>query len=308
MLYLTYDNESHTDGAGAQLQRILSIYLLSRRCNVGYIHTPILKMSYQGAMCLEENKEDNSQIQKYNDIFAIPSTRIIGEIHETHICEYCTDQLIHKYIGISKDKNVLLKIAFAHTIVDKNPGILLETIPVSIAYNTPKTPIVIAVHVRRGELFVLESSRMLPNSYYVDCMREISKILTSSNIPHEFHLHTEVITKPTLITSKHHGIFVKLETPVLLTPEDSRIEDFNVFENIKYRINEEPTETLKALCTANILLCSRSSFSYVAAIMNKSGVVLFHPFWHALSPEWVTTRSPDDIRNARGRILSKLTI
>lgn len=304
MLYLTYDNETHTDGAGAQLQRIMSIYLLSKYYRVGYVHTPILKMSYQGARCLQENREDNDQISKYNEIFSIPSDTILGEINETVTCEYCTEDFIHSCMDRSKNINILLRIAFAHSIVDKIPNILLHSTPIAINPNNTK-PIIVAVHVRRGELFVLESHRMLPNSYYVNCMQEISKILNSSGISHEFHLHTEVITKPTLITSEHHGIFVKLETPVLLSPEDSHIEDFNVFDNIKYRINEDPVDTLKALCSANILLCSRSSFSYVAAMVNK-GTVLFPPFWHALSPGWISTRDSDDIRNARGRILSKV--
>jgi hypothetical protein len=32
---------------------------------------------------------------------------------------------------------------------------------------------------------------------------------------------------------------------------------------------------------------SRSSFSYVAAILNPHAAVICHPFWHSALPEWI---------------------
>ena len=37
---------------------------------------------------------------------------------------------------------------------------------------------------------------------------------------------------------------------------------------------------------------SRSSFSYVGAILNKTGIVLYHPFWHTALSSWLTV-DPD---------------
>ena len=74
MLYLTYDNVAHTDGAGAQLQRIVSIYLISKFYNIGYVHQPITRMEYQGLKAIEENKFDPQQIDDYNKLFLLPST------------------------------------------------------------------------------------------------------------------------------------------------------------------------------------------------------------------------------------------
>jgi hypothetical protein len=303
MLYLTYNNNALTDGAGAQLQRIISIYLVAKYYNIGYIHSGLEHASYQGAKCLENNEGDTTQISRYNSLFNLPSATNIT-IHTSLLCFDLSEEIIKELRDANE--NTLLIVQFAGTLIDSKPELLLQTLPLPWIGCLTIIPIIIAVHVRRGELFVVDSQRMLPNSYYIDCMKSLSQIFTEANVPYEFHLHTEIISKPTLVSPSHHGITDRITVPVLITPEDNRIEEFSVIPNIKYRINEDPVETLKALSTANILLASRSSFSYVAAILSSgtSGVVLFHPFWHSLAPGWIPTHSGQDILHAKEKILS----
>jgi hypothetical protein len=73
MLYLTYDNTKQTDGAGAQLQRIISLYLIAKGLNLKYIHSPIYHMVYQDLQSLENNKADDKQMEDYNILFNLPS-------------------------------------------------------------------------------------------------------------------------------------------------------------------------------------------------------------------------------------------
>jgi hypothetical protein len=306
MLYLTYDNEVLADGAGAQIQRIISIYLISKIFSVGYIHQGLKRMTYQGAKCMEENKEDPEQIAMYNELIQLPSTPCT-EIHQMGKVFDISEEIISQYRD--ETKNTLLVIQFAGTMMDARPGFLLPG-PHIFTWNIRPSliarPVIVAIHVRRGELFVLGPGRMLPNSYYIECMEALHSIFTEANISYEFHLHTEVLTKPTLITPSHHGICDRIPESVLVTPEDSKMEDFNVIPNIKYHINEHPVDTLKALTLSDVLLASRSSFSYVASILKLGGVVLFHPFWHSLAPGWIPTRGKDDILAAKHDILRKL--
>lgn len=307
MLYLTYDNEVLTDGAGAQIQRIISIYLISKIFSVGYIHQGLKRMENYGAKCMEENKEDPDQIEKYNELIHLPSTPFT-EIHQMGKVFDISEEIISQYRD--QPKNTLLVIQFAGTMIDARPGFLLPA-PHIFTWNIRPSliarPIIVAIHVRRGDLFVLAPDRMLPNSYYIECMEALHSIFTEAKVSYEFHLHTEVITKSTLITSDHNGIGDKISKSVLVTPEDSKMEDFKVIPNIKYHINEYPIDTLKALTLSDVLLASRSSFSYVASIVKRGGVVLFHPFWHSLAPGWIPTRGKDDIIAAKNDILSKLS-
>jgi hypothetical protein len=306
MLYLTYNNKALADGAGAQLQRIISIYLVAKYYNLGYIHTGLDHISYQGVECLEKNQGDSTQLSRYNSLFALPSSTNVT-FQTTLFCFDISEEIIHTFRYAQE--NTLLVIQFAGTLIDSKPELLLQPLPLPWIGCLSIIPIIIAVHVRRGELFVVDSHRMLPNSYYIDCMKTLSHIFTHANIPYEFHLHTEIISKPTLITPSHHGITDRITDSIVITPEDNHIEEFQVIPNIKYRINEDPVETLKALSSANVLLASRSSFSYVAAILASasSSVVLFHPFWHSLAEGWIPTRSGQDIFDAQERILSMCT-
>lgn len=306
MLYLTYDNQALADGAGAQLQRIISIYLAAKFYKVGYIHQGLARMSYQGAKCLEDNTSDPRQMDDYNKAFALPSTPLPTPFTKMFKIFDISEEIIKQFRGAPE--NVLLVIQFAGTMIDKNPHLLLQQIPIpwTIRPTVIARPIVVAIHVRRGELFVVDSDRMLPNSYYVECMRALHTLFTEVAVPYEFHLHTEVLTKPTLVTPEHHGICSRTKEAVLVTPEDSHMEDFKEFGDCRFHINEYPIDTLKALTVADVLLASRSSFSYVASILKQNGVVLFHPFWHSLSPSWIPTREAKDILDAKEKILKIL--
>jgi len=46
---------------------------------------------------------------------------------------------------------------------------------------------------------------------------------------------------------------------------------------------------LRRMATADALVMSRSSYSYVAAILNANGIVVYHPFWHSPLKEWLVS-------------------
>ena len=308
MLYLGYDNEAITDGAGAQIQRILSIYLIAKAYGLGYVHFGIKQMSYQGVKCLEEDKEDPGQIERYNELFSLPSDTIASmtNIYEVY---YITEDIIQRFRD--QPGNTLLLVQLAGAIVDNNPGLLamggtiLNWTIRPVIYGRP---VVVAIHVRRGELFVVDSDRMLPNSYYVDCMKALADVFGRLGITYEFHLHTEVVKKAVVVTGETHGICGRIQGAVELRPSDNCLEDFSAIPGIIWHINEYPVDTLKALVLADVLLASRSSFSYVAGILKLRGAVLFHPFWHSLAPGWIPTRGPKDVYDSADKIIQGIMV
>lgn len=308
-LYLTYDNQALADGAGAQIQRIISIYLIAKQYNVNYIHSGLARMTYQGAKCLEENKPDPDQMAGYNTHIDLPSDPAPAQFDISGKVFDISPQLIEEYRD--KPQNTLFIIQFAGTIIDQHPHLLLAAqkllpFPWTQRPSLKGRPIQVAVHVRRGELFVVDSDRMLPNSYYVECIKAISSLFQKYSLPFEIHLHTEVLTKAILVTPSHHGICERVKDPKLVTPEDSHMEDFEGIPNLILHVNEHPMEALKALTVSDVLIASRSSFSYIAAIMKKGGVIFFHPFWHSLAPEWIPTRSAQDILDSEEILFRKL--
>ena len=306
MLYLAYDNTALPDGAGGQIQRILSIFLIARHYGVGYIHQGIQSLSYQGSTCMEKNKDDPEQIAKYNALIDLPSTPFT-KIDEMAKVYDISEEIIFRFYN--SEKNVLLLIQHAGTYIDAHPERILDAI--HLPWNFPfkqhsddtKHIVKVAIHVRRGELFVVDSTRMLPNSYYVECMRALDSVLTEAGMKYEFHFYTEQMTKAVTITPGHHGICNRIKNSVVVKPEDNHLEDFAEFKSMIYHINECPVQTLVDLTRADILLASRSSFSYVAGMLKGHGAVLFHPFWHSLSPSWIPTKSGADVYAAKEDIL-----
>ena len=65
-------------------------------------------------------------------------------------------------------------------------------------------------------------------------------------------------------------------------------ENFKDLENtdVEFHLDEEVTNTFMGLVTADILLLSPSSFSYVAGLLSD-GIVYYKKFWHNKKREWL---------------------
>jgi hypothetical protein len=303
-VYITYNNEAHPDGAGSQIQRIILLYLAAKKFNLGYIHTPIKNCTYQGLQCLINNENDNEIIHEYNKLIEFePNKSII--FNEQHSVSQLNHQLLNHIINNKPNKNVLIKCTYC-LLADEGMIDLLDIkLPFSWINTIISTPLIIAIHIRRGELYVVDSERMLPNSYYIEIIKALTDILGER--PYELHIHTEEVTQNVVITPEHHGIMNRTNANVTLTPNDNKFEEFNCIPNITFHINEDPIKTFKDLTNADVLIASRSSFSYTAAILKSKGVVLFHPFWHCISNNWIATRSAIDVYNNKNTILKKLS-
>jgi hypothetical protein len=66
------------------------------------------------------------------------------------------------------------------------------------------------------------------------------------------------------------------------------MDEFSVLPNLIRCINEPALDCLRKLATADILVMSRSSFSYLGGILNRNGIILYYPFWHRAPSSWMT--------------------
>lgn len=301
MLYITYDATKHQDGAGAQLLRIVSAYLLSRYYNIGYIHTPLATISNFGLSYLEQKKEDTAQIERYNTLINFQSDIDRSDIHETIHLNSVNDTIIHDYKQQTMDKHVLLNVVYPIFGINNNPSILNATNHIHLNWLTnmaTKPKIHIGIHIRRGDILLIEKEiRYLPNSYYINIMKELQLIL--SNIPFEFHIYTENVSKPILFTSDFrsdlNGVHAVLE------PET--YEEFNEFTNIVWHINTDPIDTFIELCNSDILVISKSAYSYLAAVLTKQAIVIYPPkSHHPPKHTWIDMTHMNALYNNRDSI------
>jgi hypothetical protein len=298
-LVLTYDNTALTDGVGAQLQRIYGIWAISRLLGVPYLHSPIACVDYQGLTALEANASDPTFHLEFNELFDIESDPLptdefhtinLRTIHpgQFRLLEFLVDS------GATRGKPGLVRLVMPYGIADRFPDCYEPCKEISPFAPTERKGRVlrVAVHVRRGEQTVLKSDRLLPNAYYIEVATNVARVLDALKLCYRIELWTEVPTEEFTVYGDHHGIFDRAAGPVLVTPEMYRLDDFDVVPNLVRCINGKTIDCLRSLATADILIMSKSSFSYVAAVLNRNGIVLYHPFWHPAPSSW-TTVQPD---------------
>jgi len=292
-LAITYDNQGHQDGAGAQLQRIYGIYALSRFLKVYYIHTPLSYIDYQGISSLESNSFDHEIAYRYNQIFSIPSDIICPkEFVEINVNNISLSKLIDLKLTAKKNQNfTLVKIRYPYDISDNYPQcyeILKSITPFKFLDNNSSI-IRIAVHVRRGDLTFIKqyNKRILPNDYYIRVMQQLSQILTELNLQYQFELYTELPTKTFTISPEQKGISAPITESIVVDPNVSKIEEFDVIPNLKKFINTDAMETMERMAVAHVVVISHSSFSYLPSLLNQKGVIIYHQFQHSPLEDWI---------------------
>lgn len=298
-LAFTYANDILMDGAGAQLQKMYSIYALSRFLDVSYVHSPLAAISYHGLASVENNSGLPAITERYNAIFKIPSdfeppvSAIVSTLPIADLHSLCRIKDHAK----QSDEFHLVRIMSSHLITNKHPQMLqyAQALSPFIAKSSPVFRL--AIHVRRGDLLIFDSARMLPNAYYITTALKIINILRKLDISFVCELYTELASKTFLVTSGHYGIGSRLQEPVAMDPEECHIREFEVLPNLQKFINTDPIEALTSLATADLLIMSRSAFSYLPAVLNKKGIIVYVPFYSNPLPEWIDATQQDSFED-----------
>ena len=297
----TYESGVIMDGAGAQLQRLLTVFALSHTLGVGYLHSPLVRIGYQGLAAQEINRSDDSIVQRWNDLFALPSRKTLnctvfdgdGCIHSFN--ERPTMSYLREFVEqrcLIPGRHVL-HIWGSYNVLDSSFDLLnspADAVRHPSAFFGIHFPwlrkrelrhtLRVALHIRRGDLFADESSRMLPNSYYIDLCHVLKRVIRKLSVPYVFEIYTELT-----ITGKQAPIVLK---GISYHPR-TFIDEFDVVEPKELHINEDAVMTMKSLATSDILVLSRSSFSYVAGLLHDpgTGLVIAFPFWHRAPSDWL---------------------
>jgi hypothetical protein len=297
---LTYANDHMVDGAGSQLLRVYGIYALSRYLHLPYVHTPLKVIDYQGVIALENNSRSADLPAQYNRVFTLPSDIELPENARSRFIDTPSIEDIERLKNDAENvhKFYLLRILLPFSITNSDPEMYRCLKEVSPFHATPSDIFRIAVHVRRGEEYVVDSQRMLPNSYYIGATMQIVEALKQLEIPFVCELYTELPSRPILVTGRSPGINGRLSKPRVIDPRMNRIEEFDVIPNLQKNINGDPIEALKGMTTADALIISRSTFSYLPALLGK-GIVIYYPMGSRPLKEWLISDIHGNVPSAQ---------
>ena len=289
MLYLTYYN-GHNDGFGAQYQRILGIYSICKEYDIGYYHTEISDIGYQGVNALELNSNDEQFIINCNDRIKIINSDVIFE--KTLLSLNIDLETLLKIKQHSIHNNILLKIRYPYNITDNIINIYSHCHDI-YKINIPKNKIfTIGMHVRRGDLFLeAYKERMLPNEHYINIAKRIIKICEKIGIKYIIELYTELPNKDIIITPNHPGINNVISSDIIISRDNHFIEDFDVLPNLVKYINEDLLSSFDRMINSDIFISSKSSLSSCVSYLKK-GITIYHKFWHTFNTKDIDYLDP----------------
>ena len=243
---------------------------------------------------MEENANNPGFHQEFNELCWIDSdvlpTNEFRAIEVANLSMEMLNDLATVSESAERDGRMcLLKLTLPYGIADRFPDCYDVCKEISPFASVPRHghPLRVAIHVRQGELLVVESQRMLAHAYFVSVAQRVAGVLEALEIDYQMELHTELPTREFAVTPGHVGIQGLISAPVVLRPVMSSLDEFNVLPGLKLFINERAIDCIGKLATADILVMSRSSFSYLGAILNRNGIVLYHPFWHGAPSSWI---------------------
>lgn len=87
--------------------------------------------------------------------------------------------------------------------------------------------------------------------------------------------------------------FVPTNSNVTIYSQLKSYESLGDFQKYSVFVNTSMADTWREMMTADTIILSRSSFSFVPAILNKHGTVLYAPFWIPKANGWKTV--PENI-------------
>lgn len=305
-IFLAYDNEVKMDGIGAQVQRILAFRSLSHNLHLGYVHSGIKSVAVHPLDPYQTPEKLKAFLIKLNAIFFI---------NNSFQGDFAPDRTIRiKELTFTK----LLKNIFVSVLFRKSIMILsVEPYPVSefdnrkfidiadFLPNYPSRPvgkISISIHYRRGvggfavqvgELI----SREIESKYFLNLLEEIVSTLDKDNIEIAIFTDSPANDLSYVPPLDQHQLWEnspKFKSGVMEVKGMNLEEQFSglgVPLSIIY--GGDPLDALIQMSFSDYLVMSRSSFGYVAALMNKTGKVYYpKSFWHGPRPDWKVIDEP----------------
>ena len=292
MLSITYDNRTLQDGAGAQLQRIIGIYAISKFFRIDYIHSPLKEVLVHPNDGVASNSHYSTLLQDLNQLVKFESTRRNFSIdEEVYVNHLGTKQFLYFLLRYKfSSKHLNLVVLLPYPLLNRIPRILAK-FKKSYDFGIDLEEKLVCVHVRQSgpdSTFILKGegqTRNLPSEYYIEkirCLRRTMsdsefdslKILVVTDEPREElnfnpYLGQEKLWNDAGYPLKSNGIH--------FTAGGTASEIKRHFPNCEVQYGGSPAGAIKTLASGEYLVMSRSSLSYVAGLISRTRNILPPP-------------------------------
>jgi len=240
-------NPSRTDGFGAQFQTIIYSVIFAELTGHHFIYTPFTSVEHN-------YNNDPNFIQKLENLINFFNHFEINKDEGFQYIQTKNGYDAHYFISFFENN---LHECIKSQSLKKIKKIFRSNKKKENYFNNEKLNI--AVHIRRQNS---HDNRIdgtnTPDSIFIKIIQFLRDLYCSKNP--QFHIYSQG----------------DIEAFKKIFPED----------DIVLHINESIEETFSAMVLADVLVTSRSSFSYTAGILSE-GIVYYIPFWHPPLSNWI---------------------
>jgi len=305
-LHITYDNRGTQDGTGAQIQRNLAVLALADAASISYLHSKILDVSVHPFDPFQDKELRSEYVLKLNHYFNPKinnysfESNFNLEIYAKTPSFYLLFKL--KIISIIRKKKILLKVVEVYSIMDKVPSYykrLKGYYDFSNFYKEyPLDPsVAIVIHFRQGvggmAIYHEQSTpRELPIEYFVNCLNDIvrkhgtplnSKILVLTDAPKSDAVYVPP-AEQAYLWSNTPGF---INNTMHISGKDLEFLFLKFGFEVDVKSGGDPLEAISFMMQSKYLIISRSSMSYLSAILNNSNNIYYpQQFWHPKLTKW----------------------
>lgn len=273
--------KGRNDGIGAQACGIISIMVAAKAFGLKYVHTPMKFVAHYPFPnpSLNELKfwtkawEELLNFRFTHELLEnTPGKRI--HLDRKSMESYFDNQIFQKETVYStRDLHTIVtKYRDQESISDAWDKIL----PIiregysrdrNVVPHFVKDRINIAVHIRRGDS-TNNKRRFVEHDYFVNILKSIIDQLTERELDYTIQIYSE-------------GCI-------------SDFPEFQEFTNLTFRLNDDHLDTLHHMICSDILVMSKSTFSYLPALLNRNGIIIYKPFWllppKPLEKNWIIAK------------------
>lgn len=295
----SYNASEIHDGTGAQAQRILSIRALAEYLDLGYLHSEIRQVSVHPLDPHQNEKDYFAFLKNINRQFAFSSdiSQMDAKTYpKLYISKLDFQTLLKLIIRFRNGRRCIAYISECYPVIDSMPRIY--SLATSLILNRFALPVqemenaskVIAVHYRsvpkKYAVYVGEKrTRQLKPERVVNLINSIIDIENDS----QFQVKIFTDAPPNNLKLP---VFAKQGHLWQNTPgyQDGyfELEGSDIYEifkqinaQVEYIVGGDPIEAIIGMVNSDILITSKSSLSFVAALL-FIGEKVFIPyeFWH----------------------------
>jgi hypothetical protein len=302
-VFLTYNNEEIQDGYFAQLQRIMAIRSIAKKYKFYYLHSEIINLIPTQLDTFQSELEIQKYLKGMNKKYSYESDSHFSGIEKVIdlIAPTLGKLILLRIINMFSKNSLLVRITIPYRIIEKNPDSYKYSIDLlnkkSDIYRVDKKLIVI--HARRGVAIKHvvpgeKSVRVLDDIYF---LTKIKQIVRESKSIYNLDLiiltdapENDVYYKPLDKDKKEWEQFdsYKGDSGILIQGHKFEII-LEYFEgNCKIIRGGDIDKAIDIIRTAGYFVMSRSSMSFVGALLNTEGKIYYPPnFWHKPLKKWI---------------------